>query len=211
MPHITSSRISKRAVPIADLAHALEIARKGGDAAGGGADHRFCDEGDDGFRTETLELVLQFVGEPIDVLRIGLIVAFETIGEAGGDEAECRRQDRLVQRATHHVAAGAERAERVAVVALAARDKTRALRLADLDEILPRQLQRRLGAFGAGRAEPRMREAAGFAVQHDVRQVLGGLADERAGMGIGHCRGLPADGGGDALVAVAEARNRGAT
>ena len=94
------------------------------------------------------------------------------------------------------------------MVALAARDEARALGLADLDEILPRQLQRRLGAFRAGGAEIRVGKAAGFAVQHDVRQVLGGLAAERAGMGVGHRRGLPADRGGDALVAVAEARDR---
>ena len=70
-----------------------------------------------------------------------------------------------------------ERAERVAVVALAAGDEARALRLADLEEILPRELQRGLGPFGAGGAEIGMREAAGFADQ-DVGEFLGGLADE---------------------------------
>ena len=58
----------QRAVAVADLAHALEIARQRGDAAGGGADHRFGEEGDDGIRAEALELGFQFVGQTIDVL-----------------------------------------------------------------------------------------------------------------------------------------------
>ena len=60
----------QRAVAVADLAHAPEVAWQRGDAAGGGADHRFGDEGDDGVGAETLELGLQFVGQPIDVLLI---------------------------------------------------------------------------------------------------------------------------------------------
>jgi hypothetical protein len=35
-----------------------------------------------------LEFGLQFVGETIDVLRVGLVVALEAIGEAGRDQAE---------------------------------------------------------------------------------------------------------------------------
>ncbi len=58
----------QRAVAVADLAHALEIARQRGDAAGGGADHRFGDEGDHRVGAEALELGLQFVGQAIDVL-----------------------------------------------------------------------------------------------------------------------------------------------
>ena len=58
----------QRAVAVADLPHALEIAGQRGDAAGGGADHRFGDEGDDGVGAEPLELGLQFVGQAIDVL-----------------------------------------------------------------------------------------------------------------------------------------------
>ncbi len=42
------------------------------------------------------------------------------------------------------VAAGRERAQGVAVIALAPRDDAPALRLAAFDEILPRHLQRRL-------------------------------------------------------------------
>jgi hypothetical protein len=94
-------------MPIADLPHALEVAWQCGDAASGRADHGFGHEGDDRVGAEALEFRLQLVRKTIDVLRVRLVVALETIGEAGGDQAECRRQDRLVQRAAHHVAAGA--------------------------------------------------------------------------------------------------------
>ena len=60
----------QRAVAIADLAHALEVAGQGGDAAGGRADHGFGQEADDRVGAETLEFSLQFVGETIDVLRV---------------------------------------------------------------------------------------------------------------------------------------------
>src|SRR5579871_5903928 len=56
-----------------------------------------------------------------------------------------------------------------------------------------------------------MAQAAGFAIQHDVREVLGRLAAERAGVRIGHGHSLATDGLGDATVAVAEARNGRAT
>ena len=62
----------QRAVAVADLAHALEIAGQRGDAAGGGADDGFGDEGDDGVGAEQLEFRLQFVGQTIDVLLVGL-------------------------------------------------------------------------------------------------------------------------------------------
>ncbi len=165
----------------------------------------------DRFWTETLEFHLQLVGQPIDILLIGLIVPFEAIGEARRHQTERRRQHRFVQRAPHHVAAGAEGAEGVAVVALAACDEVRALRLADLDKVLSRELKRGLGALRAGRAEIRMRQAAGFAVENDMREVLRRLAAERSGVRVGHAGGLPPDRRCDALVAVAETGDRGTT
>ena len=94
-------------------------------------------------------------------------------------------------RAAHHVAAGGQRAERGAVVALAAGDGADALRLADLDEILARQLDRRLVALGAGGAEPGVGQAAGFVVEHDLGEFLGRLVGEGAGVRVGHGGGLP--------------------
>src|SRR3546814_9288456 len=53
-------------------------------------------------------------------------------------------QQRPELRAAPLVAAGSQRAQRVAVIALPARNDVAALRLALLDEVLPRHLQRRL-------------------------------------------------------------------
>ena len=65
----------QRAVAVADLAHAAEVAGQRGDAAERGADHRLGDEGDDGVGAEALELRLQLVGEARDVLLVALVVA----------------------------------------------------------------------------------------------------------------------------------------
>ena len=77
----------QRAVAVADLPHALEIAGQRGDAAGGGADHRFGEEGDDRLGAEALELGLQFVGQPIQILCVGLAVVLKAVGEARRDQA----------------------------------------------------------------------------------------------------------------------------
>ena len=58
-------------------------------------------------------------------------------------------------------AADRERAERDAVIALPARDEMSALRLAALDEILPRQLQRRLDRLRAAADKEDVAEAGG--------------------------------------------------
>ena len=200
----------QRAVAVADLAHALEIAGQGGDAAGGGADHRFGEERHDGVGAEALELGVQFVGQPVEVLRVGFAVVLEAIGEAGRHQAVRLGQDRLVLRPPHHVAAGRQRAQRGAVIGLPAGDGAGALGLADLQEVLPGELDRGFVALGARGAEPGAGQAAGFVVQHDVRQILGRLVGERAGVGIGHGGGLAPDRLGDAAVAVAEAGHRGA-
>src|SRR6185437_12830668 len=83
------------------------------------------------------------VGDPLAVLRLALVRLLEAIGEARRDERDLHQQ-RVVRRAPPRIAADRERAERVAVIALAAGDEVPALRLADLQEVLPRQLERRL-------------------------------------------------------------------
>ena len=70
-------------------------------------------------------------------------------------------QQRLELRAPPFVAAGRERAERIAVIALPARDDVPTARLAFLDEILPRQLQRRLDRLRAAADEIDMTKARG--------------------------------------------------
>ena len=133
----------QRAVPVADLAHGAEIAFRRRHASGGRADHRLGDEGRDRVGAEPLEFGLQLGREPRDEIAVGFAVALFVIGEGRRHMAEGGRQQRRIGLAPPRIAAGGQRAERVAVIALAARDEARALRLAALDEILPRQLDRR--------------------------------------------------------------------
>ena len=63
-------------------------------------------------------------------------------------------QERLELASPPRVAADRQRAERAAVIVLPPRDETPPLRLADLDEVLARHLQRRFDRLGAaGRIE----------------------------------------------------------
>ncbi len=200
----------QRTVAVADRAHRLEIAGQRRDAAGGRPHHRLGDEGGHGIGAEALERRFQLVGQTADVIGIALARLLEAIGEAGRDVMERRRQDRRIGRAAHHVAAGRERAQRGAVVALPPRDEIPPLTLAALDEILPRQLQRRLRPLRAGRAEIGVAEAARIAVEQQIGERLGRLAGEKAGMRIRHALRLCRDRAGDAPVAVAEAGDRSA-
>ena len=94
-------------------------------------------------------------------------------------------QQRLEGRAPPGVAAGRERAERVAVIALPPRDDVPALRLADLDEILPRHLERRLDRLRAAADEIGVSEPGGRVGDEAVGEPFGDLGGEEAAMGIG--------------------------
>ncbi len=83
------------------------------------------------------------------------------------------------------VAADRERAQRVAVVALAARDEVRALRLADLDEILARELERGLDRLRAAGDEIDVRHAVGCVRDEMVGQLLGDRRGEEARVRVG--------------------------
>ena len=81
-------------------------------------------------------------------------------------------------------AADRERAERDAVIALAARDEMAPLRFAALDEILPRQLERGLDRLGAAADEERMAKAFRRMRDEVVGKFFGGLRGEEAGMRV---------------------------
>src|SRR5205085_1797032 len=136
------------AVAVADLADAGEIAGDGRHDPGGGADHSLRDEGDDRLGPELDDRRLELVGQPQAIVLFALLVPPVAIGIAGGDVVgfdEERREGGAAPR----VAANCERRERVAVVALPAGDEMPALRLADLDEILARELERSLDRLRA--------------------------------------------------------------
>ena len=137
------------AMPITHLAHALEVARHRCRTACGGANDGLGKKRTHRIRPESLELGFEFQAKPIHILLVALVVAAEPVGEAGADEAERIGEQRLIGRAPHHVAAGRQRTQRGAVIALAAGNEFAALRLALFQKILPRQLDRGLVAFRA--------------------------------------------------------------
>ena len=137
-------------MPVADLADALEIAGHRRNHARRGAAHGLGDESGDVARPQAQNLGFQFVGGAAPVFGLRLVVAAMAVGIAGRD---VRGVDEhfLVGLAPPHVAAHRKRADGIAVIALAARDEARARRVAALQVILARHLQRRLDRLGAAR------------------------------------------------------------
>ena len=117
-------------------------------------------------------------------------------------------QERAERLAPPFVAAGGERAQRVAVIALLARDDAPALRLAGLDEILPRHLQRGFHRFRAAADEIDAAEAARRVRDKSVGEALGGFAREEAGVGVGERVELRVQRGEHVRMAVPQAGHR---
>ena len=116
-------------------------------------------------------------------------------------------QERLELRAPPRISAGGEGAKRVAVVALATRDDMAALRLADLDKILARHLERRLDRLRAAAHQIDAIEAGGSVLDQTVGQTFGGLGSEKGGMRIGELIELFVHGREHVRMSVAEARD----
>ncbi len=108
------------------------------------------------------------------------------------------------------VAADRERAERVAVIALPPRDEDAALRLADLDEILPRHLERGLDRFRAAAHEVGVARAGGRRADEPVGERLRRLGREEARVRVREPVDLRMHRRQHIGVAVAEARHGGA-
>ena len=114
----------------------------------------------------------------------------------------------LELRAPPGVAAGSERAERVAVIALPPRDDVTALRLADLDEKLPRHLERGLDRLRAAADEIDVAQARRSVLDQPIREPFGGLGGEKSRVGIGERVELFVHRGEHVGMAVAKARDR---
>ncbi len=82
------------------------------------------------------------------------------------------------------VATDRERAERVAVVALPPGDETGAFGLADLDEVLARELQRRLDSLRTAGDEIGLLDACGRVLDQMICERLGDLGREEAGVRV---------------------------
>ena len=83
------------------------------------------------------------------------------------------------------VAAGGERAERIAVIALPPRDHMAALRLTGLDKKLPGEFQRRLDRLRAAADEIDFREPRRRIGDQPFGQRLGRLGGEKGCVRIG--------------------------
>ena len=116
-------------------------------------------------------------------------------------------QEGLELRAPPGVAADRERAERIAVIALPPGDDMAALRLADLDEILARHLERRLDRLRTAADEIDMAQPGRRVLDQAVGEALGGFGGEESGVRIGEGVELFAHGGEHVRVPVAKARD----
>ena len=176
------------AVAVADLAHALEVAFDRGNASGRRAPDRFGHEGHDGIRAELLDLVFEFLGQPLAVLRRRLVGPPPAILEARRDMMHVDQQRRELL-APPFVAADGQGTQRVAVVALPAGNEVPSLRLALLHEILPRHLQRRLDGLRPAADEVDVAGAARRVRDQVFGQLFGDLRREEARVRIGQiCR-----------------------
>ena len=141
------------------------------------------------------------------VVAVAFALPLEAIGVAGVDVMGLDQQ-RLERRPPPGVAARRQRAERVAVVALPARDDAATLRLARLDEILPRHLERGLDGLGPAADQIDAAQARRRVGYEPVGEPLGGLGGEEGGVGVGERVELPAQRRDHRRVAMAEARDR---
>ncbi len=194
------------AVPVADIAHALEVARRGRDRAAGGAHHRLGDESDDGVRPGLDDGRFEFVEQAGRVVVERHAFAAAPVGVTGRD-AQRLLQQRGKGALAPLVAAHAQRAQRVAVVALAARDELRALRLARLDPVLARQLERGLHRFRTARDEIHAAHVLRPAGDQAIGQLLGHFGGEERGVGIGAAVDLAVHGRNHVRVAMAQRRH----
>ncbi|MNY09220.1 hypothetical protein D3C86_1421260 [compost metagenome] len=197
------------AVAVAHLAHAAEIAGHRRDGAGCGAHHRFGHEGHHGVGSQALEGLLELLRQAFAVLLGAFVVALVAVGVAGRDVLHLDQQRREL-RAAPGVAAHRQRAQRVAVIALPARDDMTALRLADFHEVLPRHLQGGFHRFGAAGHEVGVRSASRRIGDQPVGQLFGDFGCEEAGVGIGQRVDLRMHGGLDVRMVVSQAGHRGA-
>src|SRR5262249_15134670 len=138
----------EHAIAVADLADAPEIARHCRHRAERRPRYRLGDEGDDAAGPRLEDGLLQLVGHPRAGLLLGLAFLAVAVGVAGCNVAGAH-QERPELRAAPRVAADGERAQRVAMIALAPADEMRAMRLADFQVVLARELERRLHRLGS--------------------------------------------------------------
>ena len=198
--------MSKHAVAIADRPDALEIIADRRDGAGGRADHGLGHESDDAIRTDLDELILQRLRGSRRIIRVALAFSLHPIGVAGVDVMGLDQQG-LELGAPPGVAADRQSAQRVAVIALAPRNDMAALRLADLDEILARHLERRLDRLRAAADQIDALKPGRSVLDQPVGQTLGDFGREKGRVRVGQRVELPPHRGQYVRMPMAEARD----
>ena len=194
------------AMTVADLPHVLEIGARRRDRAGSRADDGLSDEGDDRLGAEPLDFLFERLGGS-SAIGLGTLARLgETIFETGIGQRDVDEQ-RLVGRSPPGTSPGRERAERVAVIALAPSNDAASASVAAFEMILPRELQRRLDRFRAAAREPDAVERARRHFGHQRCQLFRRIGREEAGVDEFEALRLLDDGGGDFGMAVAKARN----
>ncbi len=200
----------QHAVAVAHVAHAAEVPGHRRHDPGRCTADRLGDERDHTVRAGLHDGRIQFGGQALAVLLGCFRGAPVAVFVAGADvhRIDQQRRERL---AAPGVAADGQRAQRVAVIALAPRDEQRALRLTDLDEVLPGHLQCGLDRLGAARHEVRVTDPGRCRGDQRGRQLLGDVGGEKRGVRIADPLGLRLDRLDHGTVAVPQARHRGAT
>ena len=111
-------------------------------------------------------------------------------------------------RAAPFVAAGRQRPQRIAVIALTARDDVPPLRLALLDEILPRHFQRRLDRLRSAADEIDVVDPFGRGLDEAVGELFGDFGREETRVCVGKLVELLVKGSNHVGMAVAETGHR---
>ena len=194
----------QHAVAVADRPDALEIVADRRRGAGVAPTTVSATKAMTLFGPISTSFLLERLSGPRRIIRVALALPPQPIGVAGVDVVGLD-QERLELRAPPRISASGEGAKRVAVVALATGDDMAALRLADLDKILARHLERRLDRLRAAAYQIDVIEACGSVLDQTVGEAFCGLGGEKGGMCVGELIELLAHGGDHVRMSVAEA------
>ena len=193
----------QHAMAVADLADTREITRQCRHRAKRRAHHRLGDKGHHIVRSQPEDFGLQLIRNAQRESGLILAILHLAIGIAGGDMA-CFHQDRVIDLPPPGIAAGRQRAKRIAMIALPAGDDMTARFLAGLDKILTRQLQRRLDCLRPAGHEIDMLDTGRRMLDQQCGQRLGRRRGEEPCMRKGKLVDLRLDGVDHRRMAVPE-------
>ena len=189
--HLVSDQ--QDAIAVAQRAQAFPVTGWCRHGAQGGAHHGLGHKGDDLVGAQFLELGIH-LGQQTGHIGFGAFAGLAVAVFVSRGHAAHVHQDRGKLLATPFVAAHRQRAQGVAVVALAARYKMRALRLADFHKILARHFQRSFHRFRAARDKIHIAHASGRVGHQVVSQLFLHIGGEKAGVGVGELVNLAVHG-----------------